>query len=485
MLAAAPAKLPCFPGNKMPSPLKSPAIRSGAAMIAFLLVVATYLAFSQAIFNDGDTSWHLAAGKLILDRLSVPHSDPFSFTFFGEPWIAHEWLAEVALAGALNSAAWAGVALLVAAAVAALMLIVSVEIGRWLPPQRVLAVLAALFAILGPFVLARPHVLAWPVLAGWTLILLRAREADRAPPLAWALLMLLWANLHGSFVMGLLLIGVFGLEALLATADRRRILLGWGSFGTASLFAALLTPHGPEGLLFPLQVSAMETLPLIAEWRATSLSEDKLFLLVIAATLVLLLYRRPRISMVRLGLLALLLFLAVTHARHQPVLAIIGVLILVKPLSRGATAPSAPPLKPLLLAGFSAFIVLAAVRLWIPLQRGDGATYPLSAIRSLPQELRSRPLLNSYSFGGPLILHGVRPFIDGRADLYGDRFVLGHHRIMGGDMAAFDAVSRKWGVRWTILEPGEPLVPLLDRKPGWRRFYADRWAVVHVEEPRR
>jgi hypothetical protein len=471
----------------MPSPLKSPATRKSAALIVFSLAVAAYLTFSQAIFNDGDTSWHLAAGKLILGGLSVPQADPFSFTFFGQPWTAHEWLAEAVLAGALNLGSWAGVALLVGAAMAALMLIVGVEIARCLPPQRLVAVLAALFVILTPFVLARPHVLAWPLLAGWTLILLRAREGDRFPPLPWALLMLVWANLHGSFVMGLLLVGVFGLEALIAAADRRRVILGWGGFGIASLLAALLTPHGPEGLLFPLQVSAMETLPLIAEWRPTSISEDKPFLLIAVAALALLLYRRPSISPVRLGLLALLVYLAVTHARHQPMLAIVATLILVKPLavsSRGSS-PTDAPLKPLLDVFLLGLILLSAVRLSIPLQRGDGATYPASAIQALPQALRSQPVLNSYSFGGPLILNGIKPFIDGRADLYGDDFMLGHHHIVSGDAAAFEEAVRKWGIGWTILAPGEPLVSLLDRKPGWRRAYADKWAVVHVAEPRR
>jgi hypothetical protein len=477
---------PSFHGNKMTSPLKSPITRMNSALIVFSLAVAAYLSFSRVIFNDADTSWHLAAGKLILSRLSVPQTDPFSFTFFGEPWTAHEWLAEAALAGALNLGSWGGVALLVAAAVAALMLIVGVEIGRWLPPQRVVAVLALLFAVLAPFVLARPHVLAWPLLAGWTLILLRAREVDRSPPLPWALLMLLWANLHGSFVIGLLLIGVFGLEALLAATDRHRVILAWGSFGILSTVAALLTPHGPEGLLFPLRVSAMETLPLIAEWRPTSLEEDKLFLLIAAAALALLLFRRPSISPVRLGLLALLLYLAVTHARHQPVLGIIGTLILVKPLANAeaAAAPSAG-LRPLLAAFLFGFLMLLALRLSIPLHRGDGATYPASAIRSLPQALRSKPVFNSYSFGGPLILNGIRPYIDGRADLYGDPFMLGHHRIVSGDIAAFEQAAEKWGIGWTMLEPGEPLVALLDQKPGWRRSYADEWAVVHVAEHQR
>ena len=87
--------------------------------------------------------------------------------------------------------------------------------------------------VLIPMMLARPHLLAWPLLAWWTWLMLRAREQDRAPPLAAALLMVLWANLHGSFVFGLAIAAAFGLEALVASPDRPRALRQWALFGVA------------------------------------------------------------------------------------------------------------------------------------------------------------------------------------------------------------------------------------------------------------
>jgi hypothetical protein len=55
-----------------------------------------------------------------------------------------------------------------------------------------------------------------------------------------------------------------------------------------------------------------------------------------------------------------------------------------------------------------------------------------------------------------------------------------HQRLMNGDMAAFERAEQRFGLRWTILQPGTPLIARLDRHPGWRRVYADSWAVVHV-----
>ncbi len=466
-------------------------MRSGlpAGLIALLglcLALFGFLAFSRAPFNDGDTSWHLAAGALILDSGAVPQADPFSFTFAGAPWTAHEWLAEVLMAGALSLGGWAGLALLNAAAVIALFLIVGLELRRRLAMPQMVAALILLFIVLTPSILARPHVLAWPLLAGWLVVLLRARDAGRAPGLAAALIMLVWANLHGSFVFGLVLLAWFGLEALVRTADRRRALIGWALFASASLLAAIATPHGLEGLLFPIQVSGMESLPLIREWRPVSFSEDLLFLAVLAGTLLVLVVRRVRVRPLRLVLLLLLVWLALQHVRHQSVLAIVAVLVLAEPFARSGEGeegegrrprPAPPWLLVLFAAGLAA---IAAGRLAAPLERASSASNPLEAIAAVPAELRRRPVLNSYGFGGPLILAGIRPYIDGRADMYGDAFLVEHQAIVNGDLAAFRRAVARWDIGWTMLEPGAPLVVRLDGERGWRRIHADPWAVIHV-----
>lgn len=455
------------------------------AVLIYALIAATFVMFSHDLFNDGDTSWHLAAGKLILSSGEIPRADPFSFTFFGSPWTAHEWLAEVLMAGALQLGSWGGLSVLIGAAIFALLLLLGLETARWLSPARTIAVLAIVSIILTPSVLARPHVLAWPILAGWVMILMRAQDKGRAPPLVAAALMLVWANLHGSFILGLLLIGVFGLESLLQRRDRQTF-IGWGVFGLVSLVLAILTPHGLQGLLFPLQVSSMKSLPLIIEWRRTSLSEDWLFIVMAALVGLLLLYRRPRLPIVRLMLLAVLVYLAFAHARHQALLAIIGTLLLVKPLSSGDAEP-AKPARPALAPMLSAVIMLilvGAIRIAIPQQRQDNAAYPMAAIESVPAELRAAPVFNNYSFGGPLILAGIRPFIDGRADLYGDAFMFDYQDAANADPAAVRRLFDRWNIRWTILAPDDALVPLLDRQKQWRRIYADQWAVVHARQPR-
>jgi hypothetical protein len=453
----------------------------GFAALLIAIAIAAYTAFSVGLFSDGDTSWHLAAGKLILESGSIPDTDPFSYTFKGKPWVAHEWLAEAIMAAAFAAGSWSGLALLFGAAMGITLLIIGLELRRWLVLRHMIIVLIPVLLVLVPFTLARPHVLAWPLLAAWMVVMLRAREVKRAPPLPWALLMIVWANLHGSFVMGLVLTGAFALEALVHGEERRQAFVKWGTFGAASALCALLTPHGIHGFLFPLQVSAMKSLPLIYEWRRTDPAEDWFFVASLCAMLLLLLIRRPRMSPVRLVLLAGLVYLSIAHLRHQAVLGILAPLLLAQPFGREA-AGQGLRLRTV-AAGFAlAMLVLAAVRLPVPFARQQGGSQPIAAIQRLPSELRGQRVLNTYGFGGPLIMAGIEPYIDGRADMYGDEFKFEHQRIVDGDTQAFARAVRQWDIGWTILAPDEELVALLDKTAGWKRVYGDRWAVVHVRQ---
>ena len=131
-------------------------------------------------------------------------------------------------------------------------------------------------------------------------------------------------------------------------------------------------------------------------------------------------------------------------------------------------------------AAFGALaLVLAVARIAVPVARVDGAATPRTALAKVQPSLAARPMLNSYDFGGYLIVKGVKPFIDGRSDMYGDAQFLRFLQIRGGDRPSLDAAVRRYGVAWTMLQPGEPLVAVLDATPGWRRLYADRYAVVH------
>ena len=202
-------------------------------MIVAVVLIPVVLGSSGTIFNDGDVSWHIASGQWIIAHHAIPHTDPFSFTWAGSPWVPIEWGAEVIMASAYQAAGYAGLAALATLALGALSGLTYFNAIRFVRPWVALGAVVATDLVLVPMTLVRPHLLAWPLIALWTFVMLRAREKGRAPPLAAALLMVVWANLHGSFVMGLAIAAAFGLDALLSDPDKAKVLRAWGVFASS------------------------------------------------------------------------------------------------------------------------------------------------------------------------------------------------------------------------------------------------------------
>jgi len=457
-----------------------------AAPIVLALLAFALCAFSPAVLNDGDTWSHVATGNWILDHRAVPHVDPFTFSFAGAPWTAHEWLSEVLLALAWRGAGWGGVTLITGAAAGAAMYLLMRRVARDLTGPALVVVAALAFALLAPSFLARPHMLAFPILALWSEALLDAREKNRAPPLALAALMALWANLHGGFAFGLALIALFAAEALWeAPAEARlNVFRDWVLFGLVSLGAALLTPFGVEGLLFPLKLLDVAALAQINEWQPEDFAHPNAMEFALLALIGLALVKPVRLAPMRVLLLVGLIHMSLQHIRHEMLLATIAPMLLAKPIANAldAHAPSVR-LAPKLIAGALALAaLLMGARLALPIARGDSATSPKRALEAVPAALRDKPMLNSYAFGGYFIFEGLRPFIDGRADMFGDAFLGAYSRLLGGDAESVEDVLKRHDIAWTIFAPGQKIVARLDHEPGWKRLYADKFAVVHVRD---
>jgi hypothetical protein len=448
-----------------------------AGLAAFALA-----AFAPGLLNDGDTYWHIRAGEWMIAHGAVLRADPFSYTVAGQPWHTQEWLAEIAMAQAWATGGWAGIHLLFAVAAALTAGVVAYGVRRrvdFLP--ALLTVVLGLACVTGSL-LARPHMLALPLLAVWTAGLVTARERDAAP--RWWLIpvMVLWANLHGSFAFGPALAGALAIEAVIESRDRKRAALGWSLFLIAGAAATLVTPFGLSGLLFPFKLSAMHGLAAIGEWQATDFSTLSPFAIALLAALFVTGTGQLKVPPLRLLILLGLTWLALAHGRHQMLLGVCAPLLLAPSLAK--TWPAKDGTAQNLFATLAAlgFAALLLVRLMLPITRGDDPVSPVTALAHVPRFVREMPVLNDYSFGGYLIWNGVRPFIDSRADLYGDIFLQNYASITEPDKDALSASLDFYHVRWTIFSAHAPVVKLLDATPGWHRFYADKLAVVHVRD---
>ncbi len=208
--------------------------------------------FLPGILSDSDTLWQIRTGAWILDHHAIPSTDPFSFTAGDRPWFPHEWLAETFMALAFRVAGLQGVMVLAAGAAGLTAAVLLHHLRRFLPGVYALLALIVAMSNTAPSMLARPHMLAWPCLTLWCGSLVTARANRTVPSFALLPLMVLWVNLHGSFMLGLLLSGAFMIEALFDPgADRQRALIFLGRVHASRL-------------------DGVTAKPTVSRWRAVS-----------------------------------------------------------------------------------------------------------------------------------------------------------------------------------------------------------------------
>jgi hypothetical protein len=477
-----------------------------------LLVAAVMFLFlltRGGMLEDGDIYWHIVAGRWMLQHFAIPAVDPFSYTMVGAPWIAHEWLSEIVYTTAFSIGGWSGIIVVAAAAFAAALAILTRYLLRHLEPLYALLFVSMAFNLASQHLLARPHTLVAPLLVFWVVALLHAREASRAPPLWVALLMALWANLHGSFPFGLVFGAAFGAEAILFAegyAARSRAARQWSGFLLVALLSSMVNPHGIHSLVFAYDLSRMNFINNISEWRPANfggVQPLEIWLLIAAVAL---LTRGLRLPPVRIVLLIGLLHLALHHRRHSDLLGLLGPAIVAEALGaqwfpgrgKGAQgmaldrlfASLAPPARKTACSIVLACLAVAAVvAIRIDALQPPRLTTPDAALAALraayPGRLSASPgrVFNSYEFAGYLIFSGVAPFIDGRGDMYGDKFFFRYQDALDlKSPESLPTLLEQYDVGWTLLRPGVPAVALLDRLPGWRRFYTDGTAIVHVHD---
>jgi len=518
-----------------PAPVEShPAQASGSAgdarpwswvwllpSVADLVLLGVYRLVSAIPVFDPDLWWHLRTGDLIWATRRLPRVDIYSSTAAGRPWLAHEWLSELLLAGGWRLAGMEAMGLFQAGMLVLAMATVSRHlraVGSPFPLSVPLVVVALLLIL--------PNAHPRPYLFTLCFLPLVAYGVDAWGPRrarTWVLVAVvfaLWANLHGGFVFGL---GYLGLRALgEAWRERRLPTTHLALLGLATA-AVLVNPYGVALLTYPLQYRPGSIhYSLVMEWASLDFHQPYTWFVeatFLAAFLAVLLKRQTGWQA---DLLCILAFgqMAFTSVRNVPLLGVVAAPILARHLAAALPAFLRPdnrvPLRPpgpgaSLLARLGErlrmvlvldrrlngqvwiVIALAASALGLAFRKLPAETWepppppamagmdlPFGAAAFLAQEPCVGRLLNDYGWGGYLIwrLHPVCPvFVDGRADLYGPT-VLEDYATLLRLGEGWEQLLDAYDIRTVLLPPDTPLIQLLRRDPGWRLRYEDEAAVV-------
>ncbi|TAJ41735.1 MAG: hypothetical protein EPO55_04575 [Reyranella sp.] len=476
--------------------------------LALGMVLFVFLANAEGLplLGDPDSHWHIAVGNWMLAHGTVPTVDTFSFTFAGQPWIAKEWLSQLLMALAFNIGGWGGVTVLSAAAIGVSFALLLRLLLRDLTPLPAALFTLAAIVMTAPHFLARPHLLAFPVMLWWVAGLVRAVEQRRAPEPLLLLAMLLWANLHGGFTLGLVLCGAFALDAVVGARDaveRKALFVAWAKFGVASGLVACITPYGPESILVTLRIFGLgETLGMISEWKSPDFQSQPMQELILLVALYAALSRGLKLPLVRLLIVIGLVHLYLRYARNAELLAMLLPLVVAPPLAR-----QWPSLRPdpdatggsLLVqrmralarpAGHAALaLCFAAVALYAAgLVKLGGVTPPPSTMPQAALDYASEAglkghVLNHYNYGGYLIRAGVPTFIDGRGELYGGEFIRRFADVVNlrGE-ESLEQMLERHAIEWTLFPRNQPANKLLARLPGWRQAYTDESSTIFVRD---
>ncbi|MGA8550777.1 MAG: hypothetical protein WB678_11115 [Stellaceae bacterium] len=464
-------------------------------LIVALLALARALAQPGALLHDPDTYLHIAAGRWMLAHGALPVHDPFSYTFAGARWVPHEWLAELVLAAVYRAAGWSGLVLLTIACFAASLGLLTRFLLRSAEPFSALIAVGLAAAMVEAHLLARPHMLAMPLLVLWSGALFAARDAGEAPPFRLLPAMALWANLHDSFMFGLLLAFYLAAEAVLAgpwRLEARR----WGLFAALALAATLATPNGIAGLVQPFRLMAMPALQsAFIEWRSPNFQDFQPLEIMLLGLVALGLTTGVRVPPSRVLILVGLCHMALAHTRHADLLGLVGPLAVAGSLGPqlAARIRSAPPsrisraaarLAEPAAAPAMALTCAVALALCLPLLRPivrtEDRVTPASALAAAARMGLAGHVFNSEGFGGYLVFHGVPAFIDGRIELYGNAFLARYLDAVSGNSRVLGGLLARWKISWALLEPQQGAVAVLEHLPGWRRAYSDAHAVIFV-----
>jgi hypothetical protein len=444
--------------------------------------------------TDPDVWWHLKTGQYIAQHKSVPHTDPFSYTRAGEPWVAHEWLTEILLYELERTAGFGGLIVVFSAVLCAAFFLLYLRCGPALYLAGVLTLCAAWAT--APVWGVRPQVLSLLLTSLWLFILERS-EHD-ANLLWWTLpLTLLWVNLHAGFALGLVLSALFLTGALV-----ERVLGGSPRSAPRLRLAALIllldlliVPLNPNGLRmfsYPLETlrsSAMQS--YIAEWASPNFHHAEYwpFLLVVLATFATLSWSRFEVRPRDLLLLLVSLYAGLGSIRMMPLFVLIAAPLVCRRLGEWPMnhsqqlrprRASARLLNGAIVLAMAVFACIHTARVIERQPQAEMQRFPARAVAFLLTHSPSGPIFNHYDWGGYLIWKlypDTRVFIDGRADLYGkpllDQFANTYQ--FKGD---WRHPLQEWRIETVLVPADSALATGLRSSPGWTVAHDDTQAVV-------
>lgn len=505
-------------------------------IFVILLLAMTCGPLAQRLLGDGDTGWHIRNGELILQTHRITRVDPFSSTMQGQPWYSWEWLYDVA-AGSLHQ--WAGLNAVVFASAVIIAFVFALMFSVTLRRGGNIAVTFVLFAFTlaatAIHLFARPHIVSWLFIILWFYLLDSSElpnPARKSSRLFWMpLIMLFWINLHGEFLFGFVLLGIYLASAVARwmflqyrltnarenndteTSKIKSDLLAWLKRLTfVSMACAVVTFINPNGYKLHLHIygylSNHWLMDHIQEFQSPNFHHwsEQAFAILLLITVVAFAVarRRPTLSQV-------LVILFAVHggfyaSRNLPTSCMLLTLIVApllstsiiseddknRPRSNGFLARPAVFVRrmgilesnlrwhlwPVIAVLFGIFVCAHSGRLGstqVMNAHFDPAHFPVESAAYISSHNVDGPIFAPDAWGGYLI-YRLYPYdkvvIDDRHDLYGEAFLKDYIKVVSVSVE-WETVLDRERVSWVLAPNGSSLANILEQSSQWGTIHKD------------
>ena len=481
-----------------------------------LLTAIVFIAiFTMAVRvpADTDTWWHLRSGQYIVDNLTIPTVDPFSYSRAGQLWIDHGWLAQLFWYLLYTWGGWA----LVSLALAVIVTLSFYFVWRQIEAN---VFVGAFSLILGAIVasvvwVARPQMISFLLTAVVAYLLHRFKRHD-GKLLPWLpLIMLLWANIHGGFAIAFLLIVAYlvGETVNHLTKHEADPVVNWaglrhlGLVMVICLAVVVINPHTWRMWLYPFQTVGIGALrDFIQEWQSPNfhLVYVQPFALMLLLVIAALGRANRQADWTDLALVAMWSGWALFASRNIALFGLLVAPILARyadaawseqwqrwgyaqpPFSAASPRVAAPLLNWLLLG---LIVVAALVKIALPLTpqanlKAEQDSLPYAAVEFIQRERPPGPLFNSYNWGGYLIFKlwpDYPVYIDGRTDLYDDTFIRRYLNVVAAN-EGWEQTLAEDKINLVLIEANSSLAKTLRQDAVWQEIFQDEMAAIFTRK---
>lgn len=453
--------------------------------------------------SDGDFWFHLKTGEYIVRTRLIPRTELFSFTHFGRPWVAHGWLSGLIFYG-VSSGLGIKFLIIIFGILTALAFWIVYKRCNSNPLVAVLATITAVWTAI-PNIGARPRVFSILFSSIFITLLTRYARRGEGRTIWWLVpMMVLWANLHGGFFIGLALVALTivgivldawsGGEKISFYLPRLRIL---GLVMVGCLLAPLLNPYGIQIYTFPLSVLNSPIFQnVIVDWLSPNFHDpgSRPLLLLILVTTAAIALSPKRVKPSELILFLTTLYATLKTQRNAAIFALVAAPIFAEYAQnwldsksfgksfRRTGSPFGGKFSTLITLLLLLSLVFFALKLKLTMAgpfTQEALSVPLKAVEHLNQNgIAGNTFVAPNIWGGYLIWEApANPvYYDGR-DVYPEKFVAEFVDIIRGNVdwrAPFD----RYGVQIVLIEPKSMLARVLEESPEWEPVYRDDMSVV-------